>query len=222
MVYNAGGSDELIAETGSDPLTAAARRRQDQFRWINHTYTHPFLGCVQDSPSSRGAARRTRHRRNRSGRPRPSIDAQITRQHQRGPPPRASPSATDELVTGEHSGLKSCRSSRTTTRTSSRALDRATASSGSGMRHLPRARAARGRPALDRAAPPDEHLLQRGHRRRDGRRVQLDLHLGADGGSGICDDNPATTTCIAPLDPATGFTGHIVPERGPDRCSATS
>jgi hypothetical protein len=35
----------------------------------------------------------------------------------------------------------------------------------------------------------------------------------ADGGSGICTANPETTTCIAPLDLATGFTGHIVPEQ---------
>ncbi|MGV9241161.1 hypothetical protein ACWDN9_34300, partial [Streptomyces nigra] len=34
----------------------------------------------------------------------------------------------------------------------------------------------------------------------------------AQGGSGICEDNPATTTCLpAPLDPATGYTEHIVP-----------
>jgi Putative Ig domain len=31
------------------------------------------------------------------------------------------------------------------------------------------------------------------------------------GGSGYCDDNPATATCIAPLDPANGFTSYIVP-----------
>ena len=33
----------------------------------------------------------------------------------------------------------------------------------------------------------------------------------ANGGSGYCEDNPATATCIAPLDPATGFTSYIVP-----------
>ncbi len=33
----------------------------------------------------------------------------------------------------------------------------------------------------------------------------------ANGGSGYCDDNPTTATCIAPLDPATGFTSYIVP-----------
>jgi hypothetical protein len=32
----------------------------------------------------------------------------------------------------------------------------------------------------------------------------------ADGGSGICENNP-TSTCIAPLDPATGFASYIVP-----------
>jgi hypothetical protein len=33
----------------------------------------------------------------------------------------------------------------------------------------------------------------------------------ADGGSGYCTENPATTTCIAPLDPATGYSTYIVP-----------
>jgi hypothetical protein len=35
----------------------------------------------------------------------------------------------------------------------------------------------------------------------------------ANGGSGICEDNPATTTCITPLDPATGFSSYIVPKQ---------
>ncbi len=35
----------------------------------------------------------------------------------------------------------------------------------------------------------------------------------ADGGSGICTAHPETTTCISPLDPATGFASHIVPEQ---------
>jgi hypothetical protein len=33
----------------------------------------------------------------------------------------------------------------------------------------------------------------------------------ADGGSGICDDHPDATICIAPLAAASGFTGYIVP-----------
>ena len=35
----------------------------------------------------------------------------------------------------------------------------------------------------------------------------------ADGGSGICTAQPETTTCITPIDPATGFDGYIVPEQ---------
>ena len=48
MLYNAAGSDQLIADTGSDPLTAAMLAAKDQFRWMNHTYTHEFMGCQQD------------------------------------------------------------------------------------------------------------------------------------------------------------------------------
>jgi hypothetical protein len=33
----------------------------------------------------------------------------------------------------------------------------------------------------------------------------------ANGGSGICEDNPATTTCVTPLNAATGFDEKIVP-----------
>ena len=33
----------------------------------------------------------------------------------------------------------------------------------------------------------------------------------ADGGSGLCEQHPDTTTCISPLDPATGYSGYIVP-----------
>ena len=33
----------------------------------------------------------------------------------------------------------------------------------------------------------------------------------ANGGGGYCEDNPATATCITPLDPASGFTSYIVP-----------
>ncbi len=33
----------------------------------------------------------------------------------------------------------------------------------------------------------------------------------ANGGSGFCEDNPTIATCIAPLDPATGFDSYIVP-----------
>jgi hypothetical protein len=43
MVFNGHGSDEHVQETGSDPLAAALLPQRGQFRWINHTYSHPKL-----------------------------------------------------------------------------------------------------------------------------------------------------------------------------------
>ena len=37
-----------IADTGSDALTTAMLAAKNDFRWLNHTYTHAFLGCEQD------------------------------------------------------------------------------------------------------------------------------------------------------------------------------
>ena len=69
-----------------------------------------------------------------------------------------------------------------------------------------------GRHRADRAALPDERLLQRRPREAE----QVDEYnwiytSRANGGSGICEDNPATTTCITPLNTATGFPDYIVP-----------
>ena len=49
MVYNAGSGEEWKAEHGgTDALVTRLLADRNQYRWINHTYTHPFLGCVQD------------------------------------------------------------------------------------------------------------------------------------------------------------------------------
>ncbi|SDF22248.1 Fibronectin type III domain-containing protein [Blastococcus fimeti] len=56
MVYNAGGID-LYAEDNdgaADPLAAALLANKDAFPWINHTLTHPYLGCIQIAPSVQG------------------------------------------------------------------------------------------------------------------------------------------------------------------------
>src|SRR4051794_26706974 len=49
MVFNAGGSDLWKADTGAttDPLMDAYLANKAQFPWISHTYTHPFMGCIQ-------------------------------------------------------------------------------------------------------------------------------------------------------------------------------
>ena len=57
MVFNGGGSDlwktDIANPAGTDPLADAftAPATASQFTWINHTYTHEFLGCIQVAPT---------------------------------------------------------------------------------------------------------------------------------------------------------------------------
>src|SRR5205823_3388657 len=51
MLYNGGASAQYLADnnTTTDPLLAAFHAAgANNFRWVNHTYTHEFLGCEQD------------------------------------------------------------------------------------------------------------------------------------------------------------------------------
>jgi hypothetical protein len=43
-----GGSSVRFRVNGTDPLLAAFKPVAGDFYWINHTYTHNFLGCKQD------------------------------------------------------------------------------------------------------------------------------------------------------------------------------
>ena len=60
MVFNGGGSDLWKADQNPpatvdptlDAFTAAGT--ENQFTWINHTYTHEFLGCIQVAPTVAG------------------------------------------------------------------------------------------------------------------------------------------------------------------------
>ncbi len=43
-----GGASARFQVNGTDPLLAAFQPVASQFWWINHTYTHAWLGCIQD------------------------------------------------------------------------------------------------------------------------------------------------------------------------------
>jgi hypothetical protein len=53
MAFNGGGAElAKTATDGSDPLANAEFvKDQAEFRWINHTYTHQYLGCIQIAPA---------------------------------------------------------------------------------------------------------------------------------------------------------------------------
>ena len=48
MAYNGAGTADAIEESGSDQLTEALVAAKDQFAWVNHTYSHEYMGCIQD------------------------------------------------------------------------------------------------------------------------------------------------------------------------------
>jgi hypothetical protein len=43
-----GGASARFQVNGTDPLLTAFQPVANQFWWINHTYTHAWLGCIQD------------------------------------------------------------------------------------------------------------------------------------------------------------------------------
>ncbi|HKP55551.1 MAG TPA: hypothetical protein VJV78_02460 [Polyangiales bacterium] len=104
MVYNGGGYAAWLEDHGSFAAAEPLIARRSELRWINHTYSHEYLGCVRDlaapglpcafEPS--GAVRWVAPQ---------TIDVEIggnvefARQY-------GLPIRPDELVTGEHSGLR--------------------------------------------------------------------------------------------------------------------
>ena len=169
------GSVDEPSDNGADPLD---RRRC----WPAGRLPlgQPHLHATRTSAACRtsrwcpGGAPPTRRRRHPVGEPRPTSAT-------RSPATRLGAgtgcrSTTGELVTGEHSGLKT--------------LPQQPAGQPEPGARAGRQRRRRGSPRTTRASReqrtvgpaatvprlPDERLLQRGHRRRAGRRVQLDLH----------------------------------------------
>ena len=82
FLFNGEGSDDAIAENGSDPLTAALLAHKNDFAWMNHTYGHMELSTAT----------------------RQQIEAQI-KDNVDFAARNGIAIDPSELVTGEHSGL---------------------------------------------------------------------------------------------------------------------
>lgn len=210
MVFNAGSGEEWKTEHGgTDALAARLLADKAQYRWVNHTYTHPFLGCVQDTSSvpwscAKNADGSTKYMS------RAEIAAQIRDNHNWAVN-KGLPVDRTELVTGEHSGLK------TLPQQPNDNPDLAGALADTGVKWI----------ASDNSREPEQRAV--------GNALTVPRHpmnvyynVGtaaemadeynwvytsrADGGSGVCEDNPTSTCLDEPLDPATGYAGHIVPQ----------
>ncbi|MEU9289895.1 hypothetical protein AB0D57_35880 [Streptomyces sp. NPDC048275] len=210
MVYNGAGSvNQREDNDGVDELADQFIADRDSFRWVNHTYSHPFLGCVQDvsvvpwkcatnADGSTAWVSRT------------EIADEIANNGVWGRT-AGLPLENDELVTGEHSGL------RISPQQPEDNPNLALALADNDVRWLA---SDNSRDPVQRQVGPSTtvsrypmNVFYNAGRAAE----QVDEYnwiytSRAQGGSGICEDNPATSTCLsAPLSTTTGYADHIVP-----------
>ncbi len=209
LAYNGGGSDAQIEDNGRDELAESLLARKGEFRWLNHTYSHAYLGCVKDesvtpwrckTDAATGAVQYVS---------KATVKGEVTRNINWATQRGISLDRT-ELVTGEHSGLRvlpqmpndnpnfgPALAESGVAVTASDASREAQARSLGSVRTLPR----HPMNIFYNVATAEEEVDE----------YNWIYTSRAHGGSGICEDNPATTTCITPLDPRTGFADYIVP-----------
>jgi Fibronectin type III domain len=80
LAFNGSGSVQETTANGSDALLAAFQQpgSGDLFRWINHTYTHTFLGCLQIAPTVVGQTWRCATPADTTGYSEPELAADAT------------------------------------------------------------------------------------------------------------------------------------------------
>lgn len=210
LAYNAAGSvDHREDNNGADPLADRFLARRAEFRWINHTYTHAFLGCEQDT-----SVVPWRCATNADGSTkwvsRADVADEIAHNSAWG---RSAglPLDDDELVTGEHSGLRVLPQQPADNPNLALALaDTGISWLASDNSREPDQRQAG--PATTIPRYPMNVFYNAGRAAEQVDEYNWIYTSRAQGGSGICEDNPATTTCLPePLDTATGYDRHIVP-----------
>ncbi|MEU0404690.1 hypothetical protein ABZ318_31645 [Streptomyces sp. NPDC006197] len=212
MVYNGGQGEQWKTEHGgTDPLTDRLVADRAQYRWINHTYTHPFLGCVQDNTVVPWRCA-TDTAGNTLWVSRSELSGQIRDNHDWAVRKGISVDRS-ELVTGEHSGL------RTLPQQPADNPHLADALADNGVKWT----------ASDNSREPEQRTVGTGAAKTVPRHpMNVYYNVGtaaemadeynwiytsrADGGSGICESNPASTCLPAPLPTATGYADHIVPQ----------
>jgi hypothetical protein len=205
LAFNGGGSDEAGV---TDPLTAQVVVDKAQLRFINHTYAHPYLGCVQNfavvpwqcaTDPATGATQWVSQAEITA-----AIKDNVTWAGIRGLPITAS-----EVVTGEHSGLKSLPQMPTDNPNLAPALTAAgikVLASDASRETTPR----KVGPATTVPRHPMNIFYNVTARAEEVDEYNWLYNSAADGGSGICANDP-TSTCIPPLSTDTGFDSYIVP-----------
>ncbi|WP_246101845.1 hypothetical protein [Streptomyces cyaneus] len=209
MVYNAGSGEQWKSVNGgTDPLADRLLADKARYRWINHTYTHPYLGCVQDTSTvpwscAKNADGSTQYMS------RSEISAQIRNNYDWGVA-KGLPLDRTELVTGEHSGLKTLPQQPDDNPNLAGALaDNGVKWTASDNSREPDQRSVGA--ALTVPRHPMNVYYNVGTEEEMVDEYNWIYTSTADGGSGICANNPASTCLDDPLDPATGYADYIVP-----------
>lgn len=206
LAYNGGGYTAATA-LGPFPLGDKLLQNRGQFRWLNHTNDHLYLGCVQDfsvnpfkcATNSSGAILWATYQ---------EIYDQI-RNNQVFAQQKGLAIANGELVTGEHSGLRRAPQEPSDNPNLARALSNTGITViGSDNSREPAQRLI----GSTRTSPryPMSVYYNTGKKTEAADEYNWIYNSKADGGSGICENNPSST-CIAPLDLATGYDSYIVP-----------
>ncbi|MCX4630255.1 hypothetical protein [Streptomyces sp. NBC_01443] len=210
LLFNAGAGEEWKAENGgTDALTAQLVADRAKYRWMNHTYTHPFLGCVQNTATIPWTCTK-----NSAGAinwmSRADISAQI-RDNNNWAAAKGITTDRTELVTGEHSGLKTLPQQAQDNPNLAGALaDNGVKWAGSDNSREPAQRAVGA--ALTVPRYPMNVYYNTGTNAEMADEYNWIYTSRAAGGSGVCEDNPATSTCLpAPLNTTTGYLDYIVP-----------
>lgn len=205
MAYNAYGSDQ-VTTTQPDPLTDSLLASKDQFRWINHTYRHDYLGCLKDL-----TVRPWRCDTEAGGNLTWYSEAEIIAEIQTNidwATAHGLPINPEEMVAGEHSGLQTLPQQPTDNPHLESAL------TATGIRWFASDGSREPQPRrIGNADTVPRHPMNIFYNVAT-RAEQIDeynwiYNSTADGGSGICEIDP-NSTCIAPLGPD-GFESYIVP-----------
>jgi hypothetical protein len=209
MLYNGFGSDDAAAANGGiDILTEYFLAYKSSFRWMNHTWSHQFLGCQQDFTVIPWRCK-TDATGNILYVDQATIDSEISKNLTFAQQKKL-PINVNELVAGEHSGTfilpqqpadnPNYLASLTKYNIKSLGLD---ASREPGQRQVAS--------ALGIPRHPINVFFNVGRAAEEVDEYNWIYTSRANGGSGICEDNPATTTCIAPLSTSTGWQQYILP-----------
>jgi hypothetical protein len=209
MVFNGFGYDDARANSKQAGIALGQKliSTRSSLRWINHTYSHLYLGCLKDYSVSPW-----RCTTNSSGviqwETQTNLNTEISRNISFAQTNGISIDRS-ELVTGEHSGLR---------RAPQEPSDNPRLGAAFTTNNIRWAASDNSRETSQRAIGsaltvpryPMNIYYNTGKKTEAVDEYNWIYNAAADGGSGLCASNPLST-CISPLDTATGFDTYIVP-----------